>query len=190
MSAARETTRVGAWLGSLDRMQQALCTVAALLVVASLVLLLSWHRTPEATATVPPPPEPPGLVEEPGPQTPFAYDMIVEKNLFAPSRRAPDRPWGLTLTAPASEEGETAAAAQPPPPVTYRLYGTVLRGPRERSFALIDADPETPGPERYEIGDRVGSHRLLRIEATRAVLSGGLRLDLRDPDAIGTGEPR
>lgn len=187
MSAVRETTRLGAWLGSLDPIQRTLCGLGILLVLGSLVILLSWHRTPEATATVPLPPEPPVLVEEPGPETPFAYDMIVERNPFAPSRRPPAQPWGLTLVAPAPDKAEVAAAA--PPPVTYRLYGTVLRGPGERSFALIDADPQTPGPERYEIGDRVGSHRLLRIEATRAVLSGGLRLDLRDPDAIGTGGP-
>jgi hypothetical protein len=190
VSATRESFPLRTWLGSLDSIQRALCGLAVVIAAACVVLLLSWRRTPEATATVPLPPEPPGLAEDPQPETPFAYDAIVEKNPFEPARQPPARPWGLTLAAATTAESSAdVVEAESPPPVAYRLYGTVVRDGRRGSFALIEADPEIPGPERYEIGDRVGQHRLRRIEATSALLSGGVRLDLDQDLMIGTGGP-
>lgn len=180
MSAAEHGT-VRTWLAVLTPAQKALLGVDAALLAVCLWLVATWgDSVPEAQATLPPPPVAPGVAEERVPETPFAYDVVVEQDLFTPSRRPSSRPWSETLAADAAggEAGEAGEPAGPPPWQQYRLLGTVLTGSPETTVALIETDPATPGPERYRAGERVGPYRLRRILPTRVVLSGGITLDM------------
>ncbi|MGH7558478.1 MAG: hypothetical protein ACREMD_12010, partial [Gemmatimonadota bacterium] len=159
---------------------------AAALLAGCLWLVATWgDRVSEARATLPPPPAPPEVAEEPVPETPFAYDVVVETNLFAPSRRPPERPWSESLGTGGADPAPSASAvpAGPPPWRQYRLLGTVVTGAPATTVALIETDPASPGAERYRAGERIGPYRLRRILPTRVVLSGGIALELA-PDTL------
>ena len=89
---------------------------------------------------------------------------IVATNMFAASRRPPDRrflPRGF----------EPPVSAPAPSPVV--LYGVTLAA--ADPLALIDADPKVPGAEIYRVGQQVRDSRLVAITdstVTLAPLSG------------------
>lgn len=169
-----------AWLGRLTGPQRALFAAAAVLLTGNVWLVATWGReVSEARATLPMPPMPPEVAAEEIPGTPLEYDAMVERNLFAPDRRPPAAPWSESSGEAGGAPGSPATPAGPPPWTSYRLHGTVLTGIPGRSFALIEADPSRPGPERYRVGERVGGYRLREILATRVVLSGGAVLELK-----------
>jgi len=95
-----------------------------------------------------------------------AYNVIVAKHLFNPSR---------------SEA--TAAAATPtlPPPVKPMLLGVVVDGPKSRAYL------EDPGTKRvfgYQLGDTVVGGRLDQITDDKVVIvrpDGPMEVLLRDP---------
>ncbi len=184
MNGRPPTGSLRVWLGRLTGSQRALFATGAGLLAGSLWLLATWGRTvPEARATLPLPPMPPEVATEEVVETPFAYEAVVEKNLFAPDRRPPPRAWSETATRGRATAEEAAVPSGPPPWKSYRLHGTVLTNRPETTFALIEADPGRPGPERYSVGDQVGIYRLRRILPTSVVLSGGAVLELKVPDA-------
>lgn len=188
-----ESGTARAWLARLTGPQRGLAGVAAALAAGCLWLAATWGGPVSvARTTLPLPAGPPELAEEPVPESPFAYDPIVENDLFSPDRRPPARPWS-EITEAGGGESEPPTAAGPPPHASYRLHGTVLTGSRETEFALIEADPERERPERYRVGDRVGPYRLRRIEPDRVVLSGGIELPLvverRSAEAAAIGGP-
>lgn len=175
-----------AWLAGLTPLQKGLLAGAAALLVGCLWIVATWaDHVPEARATLPPPSMPPEVAEEPVPDTPFAYDMVVESNLFAPSRRPPDRLWSESLGTGGADSPPSAAdvPAGPPPWRQYRLLGTVVTSSPTTTVALIQTDPAAPGAEPYRAGERVGPYRLRRILTTRVVLSGGIALELA-PDTL------
>jgi hypothetical protein len=184
-----------AWLEMLMPVQKILLGVSAVLLAGCIWLVATWRdAVSEARASLSPPPVAPEIAEENVPETPFAYDVIVENDLFTSSRRPPERPWSETL-ASETADGEAASAepAGPPPWQQYQLQGTVLTGSTETTVALIETDPASPGPERYRVGDRVGVYRLRRILPTRVILSGGIELDMEAdslPSAVATPEGR
>ena len=89
---------------------------------------------------------------------------IVATNLFAASRRPPERrflPRGF----------EPPVNAPTPAPIV--LYGVTLAA--ADPLALIDADPKVPGAEIYRVGQQVRDARLVAITdstVTLAPLSG------------------
>ena len=192
---AGERGTLRAWLEMLTPVQKILLGVTVVLLAGCLWLVATWRdAVSEARASLSPPPVAPEIAEENVPETPFAYDVVVENDLFSPSRRPPNRPWSETL-APENADGEAAPAepAGPPPWQQYQLQGTVLTGSPETTAALIETDPTSPGPERYRVGDRVGGYRLRRILPTRVILSGGIELDMESdslPSAVTAAEGR
>lgn len=121
-------------------------------------------------------------------------DGLVQGNVFARSRRPPAERWvpeeerrptgaRTRRRAEAEEEAPDPAALA----AAYRLFGTVVDGSADGTFAVIEAEPATPGPEVYRRGDRIGPFRVGSIGRDRVVLALGdrrVRLWL-DPDRRG-----
>lgn len=154
-------------------------------------LLVARNGTLAAGAAAPPLP-PPRAVDAPArPASPLQYNAIVALNPFARSRQPPAEPWMPVET---GAEGDAAAA----PSVDgssgpLQLFGTVAASSPEKSFAIIEADPSRPGPERYQVGDSVATYRLRAIYRGRVILAGSagdVELSLA-PDTVrgGGGKP-
>jgi len=96
-----------------------------------------------------------------------AYNVIVAKHLFNPSR----------------SEGGAAAAATPaaPPPPKPMLLGVVVDGPKSRAYL---EDASTKRVFGYQIGDTVAGGRLDQITDDKVVIvrpDGTMEVMLRDP---------
>ena len=96
-----------------------------------------------------------------------AYNVIVAKHLFNPSR----------------SEGGAAAAATPaaPPPPKPMLLGVVVDGPKSRAYL---EDASTKRVFGYQIGDTVAGGRLDQITDDKVVIvrpDGAMEVMLRDP---------
>ena len=95
-----------------------------------------------------------------------AYNVIVAKHLFNPSR---------------SEATAAAAAPTLPPPVKPMLLGVVVDGPNSRAYL------EDPGNKRvfgYQLGDTVAGGRLDQITDDKVTIvrpDGAVEVLLRDP---------
>lgn len=116
---------------------------------------------------------------------------FMEEDPFSPSRDRPPVRWS-----PEGSSGQPAAApADPAARLRGRARGfrlvatTVVAGNPEESHAMIEADPEVPGPELYRTGEAVGPFRLAAVEHDRAVLvAEGIRVTLElDSEGGGIG---
>ena len=104
---------------------------------------------------------------------------IVQGNIFAISRSAPEvryTPPDLTPSAPSARPRAVRSGAP-----GLRLLGTV-----SGTAALVDANPEIPGAEIYQIGDVIRGKRLVAVLDSTAVLEGPtgrtvLRLEQHKP---------
>jgi len=141
------------------------------------VFLAVWLvRDLAATRPLPPPPAPRKPAGAAGPETPAqenaapdrltAYNVIVAKYLFSPSR---------TEGAP-----EVAKPAVPLPPKPI-LLGVVVDGPASRAYL---EDPSTKRVFGYQVGDNVAGGKLEKITDDRIQISradGVMDVMLRDP---------
>jgi hypothetical protein len=154
-----------------------LLVVNVFLAAVAVFFALSLVRDLTHSRSLPPPPAPrraapPSSTDE-GVESPgageklAAYNVIVAKHLFNPSR---------SEGAPAA----TAAAAAPPAPKPL-LLGVVLDGPRSRAYL---EDPSTKRVFGYQIGDTVAGGRLDQIADDKVVIArsdGQMEVMLRDP---------
>lgn len=190
--AGRSWRRLLAGWWALTAGQRALLATAAVLAA-----VCGWLLTPPAglddgagadagaPADLPTLPEPTGAPE--------GTDALVAGNVFARSRRPPEERWlpeeERRARAEARRREEPARVERAPDPAArasgYRLVGTVVAGSSGGTFAVIEADPSTPGPEIYRHGDRIGPFRVGSIRRDRVVLDlEGRRVELwLDPDA-------
>ncbi|UCC24442.1 MAG: hypothetical protein JSU98_11970 [Gemmatimonadales bacterium] len=152
--------------------------LAGVLALLALVLRLTPVKAPRA-----PTPVEPGMAGPPSPAAwlePSAdgslYAAIVDGNVFSPDRTAPPLPSAGTLGAGAA--GAPAAR----PGQRFRLSGLV-RGP-DGWVALIDADPDLPGAELYQVGDSVGTYLLEQATDSLVVLRRGARTQILRLDTI------
>jgi hypothetical protein len=108
-----------------------------------------------------------------------ADSTIVSGNIFSLSRSAPAvRYTPPDLAAPAPAARPRAVRSGTP---GLRLLGTV-----SGTAALVDANPEIPGAEIYQIGDVIRGKRLVAVLDSSAVLEGPtgrtvLRLEQHKP---------
>jgi hypothetical protein len=96
-----------------------------------------------------------------------AYNVIVSKHLFNPSRTE-------------GAQGTAAAPAAPPPPKPL-LLGVVVDGPRSRAYL---EDPATKRVFGYQVGDTVAGGRIDKITDDKVVIvrsDGQIDVMLRDP---------
>ena len=103
---------------------------------------------------------------------------IVHGNLFSPSRSAPAVRYSPPDLAPSPQPARAVARGGSP---GLRLLGTV-----SGTAALLDANPEIPGAEIYQIGDVIRGKRLVEVLDSTAVLEGPtgrtvLRLEQHKP---------
>ncbi len=99
-------------------------------------------------------------------ETLTAYNVIVAKHLFNPSR---------------TEGAAAPAAPAAPPPPKPLLLGVVVDGPRSRAYL---EDPTTKRVFGYQIGDTVAGGRLEKITDEKVVIvrsDGQMDVMLRDP---------
>jgi hypothetical protein len=140
-----------------------------------------WPELPRASAATPRPParDPEAVVRG-----------ALDRNVFSASRTAPQSRYrvGMQLTPAVSPTTLTMPAPAPtpppppPPPTRYRIAGTMVSA--TGGMALIDADPSSPGPEVYRVGDAVGGYRLERVAYDHVVMVGAmgeLRMDVARP---------
>jgi hypothetical protein len=106
---------------------------------------------------------------------------IVANNLFAASRRAPNRRYAPSDPASAPDAADAAAfdvaAADAP-----MLLGTVIDALGAR--ALLQSAATDSGARFYTVGERIGTYRVRRVEAGRVTLdgpSGRIVLELLKP---------
>jgi hypothetical protein len=152
--------------------------IALNLVLAGVAVFLAvWlARDIAATRPLPPLPAPRKAAGAAGPETPAqenaapdrltAYNVIVAKYLFSPSR---------TEGAP-----EVAKPAVPLPPKPT-LLGVVVDGPASRAYL---EDPSTKRVFGYQVGDNVAGGKLEKIADDRIQISrsdGTMDVLLRDP---------
>jgi hypothetical protein len=99
---------------------------------------------------------------------------VVANNVFASSRRAPGRRY-----APATDASAAPDAAGSDPGIAFdpalsadapSLMGTVIDALGARALLLVPAADSLP--KFYNIGDRIGTYRVRRIEAGRVTLDG------------------
>lgn len=118
-------------------------------------------RRAQAPAPTEPKAEAPAAEEKLG-----AYNVIVAKHLFNPSR---------------SEGGPVAVAPAAPPPPKPMLLGVVVDGPKSRAYL---EDATTKRVFGYQIGDTVSGGRLDQITDDKVVIirpDGAIDVLLRDP---------
>ncbi len=159
------------------RVSKRLLLVNVILAAVAVFFAVSLVRDLTRSRPLPPPPAPrraqaAAPVEEPaqsaiaGEQL-AAYNVIVAKHLFNPSR----------------SEGGAAAAATPaaPPPPKPMLLGVVVDGPKSRAYL---EDASTKRVFGYQIGDTVAGGRLDQITDDKVVIvrpDGAMEVMLRDP---------
>jgi len=161
----------------IPRVSKRLLLVNVILAVVAVFFVVSLVRDLTRSRPLPPPPAPrraqaAAPVEEQaqsaiaGEQL-AAYNVIVAKHLFNPSR----------------SEGGAAAAATPaaPPPPKPMLLGVVVDGPKSRAYL---EDASTKRVFGYQIGDTVAGGRLDQITDDKVVIvrpDGTMEVMLRDP---------
>jgi hypothetical protein len=132
------------------RLLALVCVALAILVWLELTREPASAPGPGTTAAdLPPLPEPPGFE----PPSPAAFDLIVLRPLFAPSRRPPEPP---------SEPAEATPAPPPPSPLAATLIGVTIAG-AERA-ALV----ATHGTQRWlREGQELDGWQVLTIAPDR-----------------------
>jgi len=161
----------------IPRVSKRLLLVNVILAAVAVFFVVSLVRDLTRSRPLPPPPAPrraqaAAPVEEQaqsaiaGEQL-AAYNVIVAKHLFNPSR----------------SEGGAAAAATPaaPPPPKPMLLGVVVDGPKSRAYL---EDASTKRVFGYQIGDTVAGGRLDQITDDKVVIvrpDGTMEVMLRDP---------
>jgi hypothetical protein len=99
------------------------------------------------------------------------YEMIAERSVFSPSRTAPSERFtparGPDAVDSILDEPIDEPIDEPP---ELRLLG-ITRSP-SRAYALIDSDPNVPGAEVFQVGDRVGEARVISIGDSTVVIVG------------------
>ena len=159
-----------------DRLVRAL-RLASLVAIAVGALALLWRPQLEASL----PDDANNALSDtmlvfPAPQEARAGDAqrVVANNVFASSRRAPVRRY-----APATDASAAPDAAGSDPGIAFdpaltadapSLMGTVIDALGAR--ALLVAPAVDSLPKFYNVGDRVGTYRVRRIEAGRVTLDG------------------
>ena len=111
----------------------------------------------------------------------------LDRNVFSASRTAPQSRYRVGMpmepsVAPTTVTMPAPPPPPPPPPPRYRVAGTMVSS--AGGMALIDADPSSPGPEVYRVGDAVGGYRLERVAYDHVVMVGAmgeLRMDVARP---------
>ena len=161
----------------IPRVSKRLLLVNVILAAVAVFFAVSLVRDLTRSRPLPPPPAPrraqaAAPVEEQaqsaiaGEQL-AAYNVIVAKHLFNPSR---------------SEGGAAAAATPPaPPPPKPMLLGVVVDGPKSRAYL---EDASTKRVFGYQIGDTVAGGRLDQITDDKVVIvrpDGTMEVMLRDP---------
>jgi hypothetical protein len=82
-----------------------------------------------------------------------AYDVISEKNLFRPDRKAWEEP-------KEDDDDPLRRASKPRKPIELQLYGTIIVG--DRKCALIrDPKQKGQGREMYSVGEYIGDDYVL-----------------------------
>jgi hypothetical protein len=138
-----------------------------------------WTAAPTATASAPPSPAAPVRIADAAPTlgpspSPSALGIVVERNLFSPTRAevVPEPPKPVTAGAmPAARPAEKP-----------RLYGVVLGADGGARAYLWD--PQSKKVFGYKVGDSLADTRVEQINADRVVLrrSGEtFEVLLRDP---------
>lgn len=158
-----------------ERLVQSLrLTALAAVGIAALVLL--WRPSLDVTLS-----DEAGLVTDSALLLPAAQivrtgdaQRIAASNVFAASRRAPGRRY-----APASDASAAPDAAADDPGLVFEpvqsadtpsVLGTVIDALGAR--ALLLAPTADSLPRFYNVGDRIGSYRVRRVEAGRVTLDG------------------
>lgn len=127
-----------------------------------------------APAADPGAPAPPGAAASPGPRalpTLQTFAAVVERPLFAPTRRF-IRPVGPPAQEaepeiPEEAPAEVAEASSPERP-DLRFFGTIRRG--AKVAALVTGGEGGDGIERLEVGDAVGDWQVSDVTRDRLVL--------------------
>lgn len=111
-------------------------------------------------------------------------EVVVEQNLFHPSRAVPAPPPPPEPKAPAPVAAP--APPPPPPPPKFVLSGVVIQEDRDTALALLQ-EPEITQNKVMPInrGEQVGSYRLTEVQPDRVVLrspTDTLTVLLHDPN--------
>jgi hypothetical protein len=161
---------------TLTRVSKQVLLVNAILAGLAVFCVVSLIRDLTHVRSLPPPPAPrraaaPRVGDDPAVsvirgETLGAYNVIVAKHLFNPSR---------------SEGGAVAAAATAPPAQKPMLLGVVVDGGRSRAYL---EDPASKRVLSYQVGDTVSGGRLEEITSERVLIvrpDGPVEVMLRDP---------
>jgi hypothetical protein len=153
-------------------MTRRLLLLDGLIVLLGCLFAVALVRTLITPLPLPPPgeprPVPPATVAVPEPPTAppvgsGVYLVIVNKNLFSPSR----------------SEGQGPSITAGPKPL---LHGVVMDGRRSRAYV---EDPSVQRTYGYAVGDSVAGGRVQSINGDRVIITrpdGRMELLLQDPD--------
>jgi len=101
---------------------------------------------------------------------PDAAALIVEADIFSPTRAAPRERYNPSAGDAVPQQGSSAYASPEMSGPLPRLSG-VMKGPAG-AVALMQADSAGASGRLYRAGDRIGGYRLVQIDDSSVIVTG------------------